>query len=302
MTELIATCGLIWLGSAICLGAIFSGVGETFDRRLAGNAVEPMERTPLVREVRRSAKVAPNLSSSFRRFYSGLDRLLIYAGRPYGDLSAAQFLDALLLFGIAFGTIMSAAFLTIGTLDVVSDPIGSALRVLSLFGFCLLVVPVVFILGLLSRANQVSESISLDFPFFLDLALLVVQAGGTPIQALRTYVENNPTSYLGRELQVTVQDSEIQGLDMALLAMSKRIQPESVRMILRNLAQSERSTGRVADFYAEQAVELRSLRYELAERAADRVKLNMTFPTVLMTMAIALAVLAGTIIQLQGII
>jgi pilus assembly protein TadC len=245
--------------------------------------------------------MAPGLSRRFESLVSYVDRLVVFAGRPYGDLPGWRFLDALLLLGAFLGLLIAIVLLVLGSVDPQGSFLGTLSQAAFAFLLTLLVVGGFFVLSLSGQASQVSESISLDFPFFLDLALLVVQAGGTPQKALETYVDTHPNSDLAKELKVTLQEAEIRSLDAALLAMSDRIRPKSARMILRNLAQSERSTGRVAEFYAEQAIELRSIRAELAERAADRVKVNMTFPVVLITVAIILSMLAGTVIQMQSL-
>lgn len=295
-------CGLIFLGCAVVFVRLFADLGEAFNSRLLGRTIESYNTVPMVAYVRGISQVKPGISDPFASAQKHLDQWLVYAGRPYGDLSGRSFLDAVIFISAAVGTLPAICIGIVEVLGGTADIILIASRCIMTFVVVVCLVIALFVLELLSRASRIAEAIGLDFPFFLDLALLVVQSGGTPQQAIKSYVENNSDNPLSQELRVTLQDAQVRSLDTALLDMSYRVKPASVQMILRNLAQSERSTGRVADFYAEQALELRTIRHDLAERAAERVRVNMTFPTILMTIAIAIALLAGTIIQLHGII
>ena len=82
--------------------------------------------------------------------------------------------------------------------------------------------------------------------------------------------------------------------------MIDRVQPTSVKTILKNLAQGERSSGAAEQFYTDQAEELRFLREEMANRTAERLKTNIIFPVFLMMSGIILAALAPTIVSIRG--
>ena len=82
--------------------------------------------------------------------------------------------------------------------------------------------------------------------------------------------------------------------------MAARIRPDSVKTILKNLAQGEKSSGEAEEFYTDQAEELRFLREEMASRTAERLKTNIVFPVFLMLTAIIIAALAPTIVSIRG--
>jgi pilus assembly protein TadC len=149
-------------------------------------------------------------------------------------------------------------------------------------------------------AKRNSDDVEREFPFFLDLAVLVVQAGGTPRKALTKYVEAMPDSPLSREVAITAKDADATSFEAALYRMIDRVRPTTVKTILKNLAQGEKSSGEVEHFYTAQAEEMRYLREEMATRTAERLKTNITFPVFLMLMAIVLAALAPTIVSIRG--
>ena len=91
------------------------------------------------------------------------------------------------------------------------------------------------------------------------------------------------------------------GSAAALHRMINRVEALSVKTILKNLAQGERSSGEAEQFYTDQAEELRYLREEMAARTAERLKTNIVMPVFLMLMAIIIAALAPTIVSIRGL-
>ena len=151
-----------------------------------------------------------------------------------------------------------------------------------------------------SNAKRHSDALEREFPFFLDLAVLVVQAGGTPRKALAKYVEASPGTPLSNEIAITAKDADSSSFEAALYRMIDRVQPTSVKTILKNLAHGEKTSGEAEQFYTDQAEELRFLREEMATRAAERLKTNIVLPVFLMLMSIILAALAPTIVSIRG--
>ncbi len=108
-----------------------------------------------------------------------------------------------------------------------------------------------------------------------------------------------PDSPLSREVAITAKDADSTNFETALYRMIDRVRPQTVRTILKNLAQGEKTSGEVEHFYVAQAHEMRFLREEMATRTAERLKTNITFPVFLMLMAIVLAALAPTIVSIS---
>ena len=81
--------------------------------------------------------------------------------------------------------------------------------------------------------------------------------GAPPARRSRKYVEASPGTPLSREIAITAKDADATSFDAALHRMIDRVQPASVKTILKNLAQGERSSGEAEAFYSDQAEELR---------------------------------------------
>lgn len=253
-----------------------------------------------------TARVARALGTSFawvaapfQSLSKSLHQHLIHAGRPYGGITGQQYLAATFMLSLLIGAGV-AAFFGLNTLMrglTISDAIATALR-WWIFGASF--IAIFLILDVKGAARRHADEIEREFPFFLDLAVLVVQAGGTPRKALSKYVEAAPGTPLSREIAITAKDADATSFDAALHRMVERVKPPSVKTILKNLAQGERSSGEAEQFYTDQAEELRYLREEMASRAAERLKTNIVLPVFLMLTAIIIAALAPTIVSIRG--
>lgn len=257
---------------------------------------EENQRDSSAKVIRALGTTFTPLASPFTSLTTSLDENLIYAGRPYGGVSGQHYLAA----AIVLSTLIGAAVATIFTLNALlsgGDALPTGLRWwLGITGF----VAIFLITDVKSIAKRHSDALEREFPFFLDLAVLVVQAGGTPRKALSKYVEASPNTPLSNEIAITAKDADSTSFDAALHRMIDRVHPASVKTILKNLAQGEKSSGEAEQFYTDQAEELRYLREEMASRAAERLKTNIVMPVFLMLMSIIIAALAPTIVSISG--
>lgn len=224
-----------------------------------------------------------------------VERQLVLAGRPYGGITAAEFLAASLGMALISGLVLGVlSWVFLGgdlTSILFAAPIG-------VFG--VIVIYAMMRSEVTGKVRLVSSSISDEFPYFLDLAQLVVQAGGTQTLAVDTYLQSAKQSPLTQELRVLRVEAQQFGFSQGLTRMADRVENEQVRMILRNLAQAERSTGKVSDYYRQQAEALRDLRAEMAERAAERIRANVKLPEFLMVAAISIVMLGPAIVQIMS--
>lgn len=251
------------------------------------------------RILRAIGKTFRPVATPFDGLARSLDTTLVEAGRPHGGISGQDYVAASimlsLLGGLALGGLQATLRIADGT-EPFNALIG-ALRVTSFLAPCVFVF---LIFGIKSQASRVAIEIEREFPFFLDLAILVVQAGGTPRQALTKFVEACPGTVLSREIAITAKDADATSFADALGRLITRIRPKSVKTILKNLAQGERSSGEVEQFYTDQAKELRYLREEMANRTAERLKANIAFPVFLMMFSVIIAALAPTIVSIRA--
>lgn len=284
----------------LCLGLIAAGLMTASSNRFAaGLEAESETREQGARVIRALGITFEGLARPFTTMAADLDEQLTYAGRPYGGVSGSQYLAAAIVMGCLIGAAIGAFFALNSLLQgaAVSEALTKGLRWVIFSGIGVTVYLIFDIRGL---AQRNSDELEREFPFFLDLAVLVVQAGGTPRKALGKYVEASPGTPLSREIAITAKDADSTSFDEALHRMIERVKPLSVKTILKNLAQGEKSSGEAEQFYSDQAEELRYLREEMATRTAERLKTNIVLPVFLMMMAIILAALTPTIVSIRG--
>ena len=294
---IIAICIFVGIFS---LGAMVVGwLTTSSDRFSEQYEAEAQTRDQGARVIRALGATFESLAKPFDKMAEDLDLQLTYAGRPYGGVNGQQYLAAAIVLGMLIGMAVGA-FFGLNTLmqgTGLSEALSKGLRwsVFAAFG-----IAVYLIIDVRGNAQKNSDELEREFPFFLDLAVLVVQAGGTPRRALSKYVEAAPGTPLSREIAITAKDADSTSFDEALHRMIDRVQPVSVKTILKNLAQGEKSSGEAEQFYSDQAEELRYLREEMATRTAERLKTNIVLPVFLMMMAIILAALTPTIVSIRG--
>ena len=286
---------LVFIGTfaiAMMLGGFIEANTRRFTAELATESMLAEQNSRVIRALGRTFRA---LAAGFDTEW--LDRKLLYAGRPYGGIGGQEYMAATIVLAILVGCGVGGFFLLANAMT------GDGLAFGTFFNWALIITPVVGVLliqDVVSKANDTSFEIEREFPFFLDLAVLVVQAGGTPYRALGKYVEASPGTPLAKEIAITAKDADATSFEEALLRLSDRLEPESVTTILKNLAQGEKSSGEAEQFYTEQAEELRHLREELANRTAERLRTNIVFPVFLMLFGIVIATLAPTIISIRS--
>ena len=293
------------IAGAVGLGTLFAGLlaADWLTRSTARFqtelAAEPIQREQAARVIRAIGTAFIGLARPFPTMTADLDQQLTYAGRPYGGVDGQQYLAAVMVLSLLIGAVVGAFF----ALNAAIGGAGGAVAVSSMikwWTFGALFIAVFLILDVRGAAQRNADELEREFPFFLDLAVLVVQAGGTPRKALAKYVEASPGTPLSREIALTAKDADSTSFDEALHRMVERVKPVTVKTILKNLAQGERSSGEAEQFYTAQAEELRYLREEMANRTAERLKTNIVLPVFLMMMSIILAALAPTIVSIRG--
>lgn len=256
---------------------------------------EPEGRDSHARVIRALGTAFAALATPFPSMSEKLDLQLTYAGRPYGGVSGQQYLAAAIVLSLMVGAGVGAFF----SLNALLGGQPAVVPFLRWWFFGMGFVLIFLLTDVGSAAKRHSAEIEREFPFFLDLAVLVVQAGGTPRKALGKYVEASPGTPLSREIAITAKDADATSFDDALHRMIDRVQATSVKTILKNLAQGERSSGEAEAFYTDQADELRYLREEMANRSAERLRTNIVMPVFLMLMSIIIAALAPTIVSIR---
>lgn len=291
--------GLAGLGTLLIGLVVADWLTSSTARFSSELEAEPPQREQAARVIRAIGTAFIGLAGPFERLADDLDRQLTHAGRPYGGVDGRQYFAAVVVLSILVGAAV-AVFFGLNRMLHGMGPAMAAAAVLKWWGIVTIFIAIFLILDVRNSAQRNADEIEREFPFFLDLAVLVVQAGGTPRKALSKYVEASPGTPLSREIAITAKDADSTSFDEALHRMVERVKPVTVKTILKNLAQGEKSSGEAEQFYSDQAEELRYLREEMANRTAERLKTNIVLPVFLMMMAIILAALAPTIVSIRG--
>lgn len=291
--------GCIGLGVLLLGIIVANGLTVSSGRFTVELESEPNQQDQSARVIRAIGTAFSGIAKPFGNVTDKLDKHLMYAGRPYGGVNGQQYLAAAVVLGLLIGAAVGGFFLFMALVQgaVGSVAFGSGFR---WFCFGTIGVTGFLLMDVRSNASRTSDELEREFPFFLDLAVLVVQAGGTPRKSLSKYVEASPGTPLSREIAITAKDADATSFEDALHRMIDRVQPVSVKTILKNLAQGEKSSGEAEEFYSDQAEELRYLREEMASRTAERLKTNIVFPVFLMMTSIILAALTPTIVSIRG--
>ncbi|MEP1598071.1 MAG: hypothetical protein ABJM18_06910 [Hyphomonas sp.] len=232
------------------------------------------------------------------RYLAWTDQKMVYAGRPFGGISAARYIAAFAILGLLLGLIIGGVLIG-AWLSGSAGPRGIILGFIFIFGMPILTV---LLAGLVVRgeAAKVGASIVISFPYFLDLAVLVIQAGGQTRDTFREYIHAAPNSELSRELRVLMREADAIPIEDALLRLADRIEAPTIKTILRNLSQAQRSSGNLSAFYAEQAGELRSIRWDIAERAINAMQPKLKIAEFTMVTGGSLTILASSIATMGG--
>lgn len=225
------------------------------------------------------------------------ERLMVVAGRPLGGVDGRQFNATVIAVGAALSALVTLVLTGAKSAGLTPDASYSGIALTALLTFAFLQLAAWWHLKTL--AQSVTEEIMVCFPFYLDLAVLTIQAGSLPKDTFQHYIDAAPHTKLSREFQIVLRETEALSIDEALIRMSERVDAMPVRSILRNLSQAQRTSGKLSAFYAEQAVELRQLRKDITERTIERMRVNLKVPEFLLFAAIALAIVAPALNQVD---
>lgn len=143
------------------------------------------------------------------------------------------------------------------------------------------------------QAEQVRQ-----FPFFLDIFLLMVQSNGNINDAINTYREIFGNNEIASELAILQEDLKSHSLLDSFERLRNRIGNDDLRNILGELTQKLRTGTDLRLTLEQQAEDMRSLREELGAQAAERLNAKFNFPVVFAALATLLIFLSPAIAQM----
>ena len=216
---------------------------------------------------------------------------LINAGNPGGNISGEQFIAILVL--ISSGMWLFN-FLMLFIID--------GLRLIT-FIFPTIIAGLSIVLGnmwLNSLAADRKKFLVRDFPYFIDMSVMVMGAGSTFPQAIKIYLRENPVGALSDELKNVSSEIEYgKSMVEALSSMESRVDATGIKNALRSLVQGLKMGTPIVESIAEQADAMRFMRSQLAERVAEEMKIRMQGPAMLLLVSVLLLILGPAAVNLQ---
>lgn len=216
---------------------------------------------------------------------------LIAAGNPGGKLTGEQFLGALLLVSIGVWLFNFLMLLSIGGL--------SGVAVI----FPLVLGGATYLLGdmwLGTRIADRKKELVREFPYFIDMSVMVMGAGSTFPQAIKTYLKENPTGTLSSELANVSSEMDYgKSLVESMTNMTDRIETIEVKNALRSLVQGLKMGTPTNELLNEQADAMRFVRSQVAERVAESMKIKMQGPAMLLLFSVLILILGPAVVNFK---
>ena len=218
-----------------------------------------------------------------------LEQKLIYAGAPGGRMNAGQFLACVELVAVAvFLVNFIGLSMTVG-LSVVA------------FIFSMIVGGLMLAVGfawLDSVIEDRKKATSRQFPYFLDLAVMSMEAGASFLETVSTYVKDNEGQEMADEFVVMLSEISLgKTIEEALISLDERLTSDGIKNALKALVQGERMGTPLSQVLRDQADAIRFIRSQAAERAAEEMKLQMQGPAMLLLISVLLLILGPAIVN-----
>jgi tight adherence protein C len=219
------------------------------------------------------------------------DERLLYGGRPGGMVRGAEFLAAAEALGLGVALTFAFLFGLAGALSIFA-----LLLALVVGGFAGLAV-----LGwLVNLVEERQVGLGRQFPYFLDLAIMAMEAGSTFREVIEIYIRDNPDDILTEELQVLVGELDFgKTLREALEAFAARVASEDIGNTVRAVVQGLKMGTPIGQVLRDQGEVMRFRRSQRAERMAEELKVRIQGPAILMMIAIFLLILGPAFIRVS---
>ncbi len=139
--------------------------------------------------------------------------------------------------------------------------------------------------------------LNVEFPYFLDLAVMTLDSGAGMIEVAEAYVRSKPTSALAEELRAVIMDLQMgTTTQSALLAMERRIPSDDVIAVTRAIRQGLKMGTPLAQIFREQADSMRFKRSQNAERNAEELKVKLQGPAMMLVISVLFLVLGPAVV------
>ncbi len=243
--------------------------------------------------------LVPNLRAfvarpAFASSRAAADRMIVSAGME-GLLTGEEFVALKFLVPIVFGCGWAALVLLLASL--VPDSVVSENRVvLSLFGFLGgYVYPLMWLRSALKARHL---EIMRALPFVLDLLTLSVEAGMDFMSALQRNCATRKLDALNEELIRMTHEIQVgTPRRVALRNMSERVGQNDLKSVTHALIQADELGVSIGSILRIQSDQLRSRRFDRAEKLANEAPVKMLGPLLLFIFPAVFLVLLGPIVS-----
>lgn len=155
------------------------------------------------------------------------------------------------------------------------------------------------LMSLTTQAEARTRNIARTLPYTLDLIGLMMEAGATFTEAIKTLIHDDPNDDLNQELKLVQGEIEFGTTRaVALRNMAERVPLESLRGVVGAINQSEALGTPLSAIMKNQALMLRNLRSVAAEEAAAKASLRILVPSMLILLAVVLVIFSPLLLAL----
>jgi len=140
-------------------------------------------------------------------------------------------------------------------------------------------------------------------PYAIDLMALMLEAGSTFLDALKTVVIDNRSNPLGEEFGTVLQEIDLgRTRSEALLRLRDRLPDEDVEEIIFAIVKGEELGTPLSQILRSQADQLQLKRSQWAEKAAAEAQVRIVFPGMAIMVACLLIIVAPFLLKLLHIL
>ena len=222
------------------------------------------------------------------------DSMLVSAGFE-GLLSGREFVALKLLCPLVLGVLWSALIGLMGA-ALPDSPFASGFWTLSCFGFVLFYLQPMLWLRSALKARHLSIMKSL--PFVLDILTLSVEAGMDFISALQRNCQSRKLDPLNEELLRMTKEIQVgSSRREALKNMADRVKQPDLRSVAYALIQADELGVSIGAILRIQSEQLRSRRFDRAEKLAHEAPTKMLGPLMLCIFPAVFIILLGPVLS-----
>ena len=285
-----------WALCAAGLAAYAASVAREITYVTLADGRKTERRLPLI--VRLLLPLAPNL----RRFVSGkhfasaraqADQMIVSGGLE-GLLTGAEFVALKFLMPIVCGLAWTAFVFALSGLLPNSFISDNRVLLACMGALLFYAYPLMWLRGTVKRRHF---AIMRALPFVLDLLTLSVEAGMDFMSALQRNCERRKLDPLNEELIRMTREIQV-GMPrrVALRNMSERVRQPDLRAVVHALVQADELGVPIGSILRIQSDQLRSRRFERAEKLANEAPVKMLGPLLLCIFPAVFLILLGPIL------